>query len=158
MLEVKIKKLHKDAVIPKYETVGSAGMDLTAVSKEYDEHGNVVFGTGLAIQIPTGYYADLRPRSSISKYDLVLANSVGTIDADYRGELILKFKPTSKLKPHYHAVNTMEVVLPEFHEEYNVGDRIAQIVILPYPKVSFVEVEELSETERGNGGFGSTNK
>ena len=156
MVEVKIKKLHKDAVIPKYETVGSVGMDLTAVSKEYDEHGNVVFGTGFAIQIPTGYYADLRPRSSISKYDLVLANSVGTIDADYRGELILKFKPTSKLKPHYHAVNTMEVVLPEFHEEYNVGDRIAQIIIKPYPKVSFVEVDELSETERGDGGFGST--
>ena len=97
MLEAKIKKLHKDAVIPKYETVGSVGMDLTAVSKGYDEHGNVVYGTGLAIQIPEGYYADLRPRSSISKYDLVLANSVGTIDADYRGELILKFKPTSKL-------------------------------------------------------------
>ena len=158
MLEVKIKKLHKDAVIPKYETVGSVGMDLTAVSKEYDGHGNVVFGTGLAIQIPEGYYADLRPRSSISKYDLVLVNSVGTIDSDYRGELILKFKPTSKLKPHYYVVNTMEVVLPEFHEEYNIGDRIAQIVILPYPKVSFVEVDELTETERGTGGFGSTNK
>ena len=158
MLEVKIKKLHKDAVIPKYETIGSVGMDLTAVSKEYDEHGNVVFGTGLSIQIPTGYYADLRSCSSISKYDLVLANSVGTIDADYRGELILKFKPTLKLKPHDYVVNTMEAVLPEFHEEYNVGDRIAQIVILPYPKVYFVEVDELSETERGTGGFGSTNK
>ena len=94
MLEVKIKKLHKDAVIPKYETVGSVGMDLTATSKEYDEYGNIVFGTGISIQLPDGYYADLRPRSSISKYDLVLANSVGTIDSDYRGELILKFKPT----------------------------------------------------------------
>ena len=94
MLEVKIKKLHKDAVIPRYETVGSVGMDLTATSKEYDEYGNVVFGTGISIQLPDGYYADLRPRSSISKYDLVLANSVGTIDSDYRGELILKFKPT----------------------------------------------------------------
>ena len=158
MLEVKIKKLHKDAVIPKYETFGSVGMDLTAVSKEYDKHGNVVFGTGLAIQIPEGYYADLRPRSSISKCDLVLTNSVGTIDADYRGELLLKFKPTLKLKPHKYAVNTMEAVLPDFPEEYNVGDRIAQIVILPYPKVSFVEVGELSETERGHGGFGSTDK
>ena len=149
MLEVKIKKLHKDAVIPKYETDGSAGMDLTAVSKEYDEHGNVVFGTGLAIQIPTGYYADLRPRSSISKYDLVLANSVGTIDADYRGELILKFKPSV-----YFGVNRGE----DDGVMYEVGDRIAQIVILPYPKVSFVEVGELTETERGTGGFGSTNK
>ena len=149
MLEVKIKKLHKDAVIPKYETVGSVGMDLTAVSKEYDEHGNVVFGTGLAIQIPTGYYADLRPRSSISKYDLVLANSVGTIDADYRGELILKFKPSV-----YFGVNRGD----DDGVMYNVGDRIAQIIIKPYPKVSFVEVDDLSETERGIGGFGSTNK
>ena len=149
MLEVKIKKLHKDAVIPKYETVGSVGMDLTAVSKEYDEHGNVVFGTGLAIQIPTGYYADLRPRSSISKYDLVLANSVGTIDSDYRGELILKFKPSV-----YFGVNRGD----DDGVMYDVGDRIAQLVILPYPKVSFVEVDELSDTERGTGGFGSTNK
>ena len=152
MLEVKIKKLHKDAVIPKYETVGSVGMDLTAVSKEYDEHGNVVFGTGLTIQIPEGYYADLRPRSSISKYDLVLANSVGTIDADYRGELILKFKPALR-KSWNGGVYEVDNVC-----EYNIGDRIAQIVILPYPEVSFVEVDELSETERGIGGFGSTNK
>ena len=149
MLEVKIKKLHKDAVIPKYETVGSVGMDLTAVSKEYDKHGNVVFGTGLAIQIPEGYYADLRPRSSISKYDLVLANSVGTIDSDYRGELILKFKPSV-----YFGVNRGD----DDGVMYDVGDRIAQLVILPYPKVSFVEVDELSDTERGTGGFGSTNK
>ena len=149
MLEVKIKKLHKDAVIPKYETVGSVGMDLTAVSKEYDKHGNVVFGTGLAIQIPEGYYADLRPRSSISKYDLVLANSVGTIDSDYRGELILKFKPSV-----YFGVNRGD----DDGVMYDVGDRIAQLVILPYPKVSFVEVDDLSETERGTGGFGSTNK
>ena len=153
MLEVKIKKLHKDAVIPKYETVGSVGMDLTAVSKEYDEHGNVVFGTGLAIQIPTGYYADLRPRSSISKYDLVLVNSVGTIDADYRGELILKFKPTLRKSTWNGGVYEVDTVC-----EYDIGDRVAQIVILPYPKVYFVEVDELSETERGTGGFGSTNK
>ena len=152
MLEVKIKKLHKDAVIPKYETVGSVGMDLTAVSKDYDEHGNVVFGTGFAIQIPTGYYADLRPRSSISKYDLVLANSVGTIDSDYRGELILKFKPTLRKSTWNNGVYETDEV-----KEYEIGDRIAQLVILPYPKVSFVEVDDLSDTERGTGGFGSTN-
>lgn len=149
MLEVKIKKLHKDAVIPKYETIGSVGMDLTATSKKYDEYGNVVFGTGIAIQIPNGYYADLRSRSSISKYDLVLANSVGTIDSDYTGELILKFKPSV-----YFGVNRGD----DDGVMYNVGDRIAQLVILPYPKVSFVEVDELSETERGTGGFGSTNQ
>ena len=152
MLEVKIKKLHKDAVIPKYETVGSVGMDLTATSKEYDEYWNVVFGTGISIQLPDGYYADLRPRSSISKYDLVLANSVGTIDSDYRGELILKFKPTLRKSTWNNGVYE-----PDEVKEYGIGDRIAQLVILPYPKVSFVEVDELSETERGTGGFGSTN-
>ena len=152
MLEVKIKKLHKDAVIPKYETVGSVGMDLTATSKKYDEYGNVVFGTGISIQLPDGYYADLRPRSSISKYDLVLANSVGTIDSDYRGELILKFKPTLRKSTWNNGVYETDEV-----KEYEIGDRIAQLVILPYPKVSFVEVDDLSDTERGTGGFGSTN-
>ena len=144
-MEVKIKKLHPDAVIPKYETTGSAGMDLTAVSKKH-EGENVVYGTGIAVQIPDGYYADLRPRSSISKYDLVLANSVGTIDSDYTGELIFKFKPTKGSDYEY------EVGL----NEYQVGDRIGQIIIMPYPKIDFIEVDELEETERGNGGFGST--
>ena len=153
MLDVKIKKLHRDAIIPKYETVGSVGMDLTATSKKYDEYGNVVFGTGISIQLPDGYYADLRPRSSISKYDLVLANSVGTIDSDYRGELILKFKPTLRKSTWNDGVYETDEV-----KEYEIGDRIAQLVILPYPKVSFVEVDDLSDTERGTGGFGSTNK
>ena len=155
MLNVKIKKLHKDAVIPKYETTGAVGMDLTAASKSYDEFGNVVYGTGLAIEIPAGYYADLRPRSSVSKYDLVLANSVGTIDSDYRGELILKFKKTNNL---YKCVDG-DARFPIDHKEktYSIGDRIAQIIILPYPKINFIKVEELSNTERGNGGFGSTN-
>ena len=139
MLEVKIKKLHKDVVIPKYETVGSAGMDLTAVSKEYDIHGNVVFGTGLAIQIPEGYYADLRPRSSISKYDLVLANSVGTIDADYRGE-----------------IGVILVNLSSQDFTINDGDRIAQMVIAKHETAIWEEVENLDETNRGEGGFGSS--
>ena len=158
MLDVKIKKLHRDAIIPSYAKDGDAGMDLTAVSCKYDDNGNICYGTGLAFEIPDGYVGLIFPRSSISKKDLTLSNSVGVIDSGYRGEVSFKFKPTLKLKPHYHAVNTMEAVLPYFHEEYNVGDRIGQIIILPYPKVSFVEVDELSETERGTGGFGSTNK
>ena len=151
MLNVKIQKLHKDAVIPKYETNGAVGMDLTAVSVEYDKYGNLVVGTGLAIQLPEGYYADLRPRSSISKYDLVLANSIGTVDADYTGELILKFKPSD-----YFAVNRDDVYGDG--EIYKVGDRVAQLLILPYPKINFIEVEELDKTERGGNGFGSTGK
>ena len=153
MLEVKIKKLHKDAVIPKYETVGSAGMDLTAVSKEYDEHGNICYDTGLAFEIPENHVGLIFPRSSLSKKDLMLTNSVGVIDSDYRGSVSFKFKPTNAF-----SFYTERVIHIETADEYEVGDRIGQIVILPYPKVSFVEVDELSETERGHGGFGSTDK
>lgn len=146
-LSVKIKKLHKDAVIPSYAKHGDAGMDLTATSKEYDEHGNVVYGTGLAFEIPDGYVGLLFPRSSNTKKDLVLGNSVGVLDSGYRGELFLKFKST--------IVNDMSYTYGL--NEYEIGDRIGQIIIMPYPKVNFIEVEELTETERGQGGFGSTN-
>lgn len=140
-MKVNIKKLHADAVIPKYAKQGDAGLDLVATSKSYDEHGNVVYGTSLAIEVPQGYYAQLLPRSSVSKYDLVLANSVGVIDSGYRGELIVKFKAVSSIGA-----------------QYEVGDRIAQLIILPYPQIEFVEVGDLSESERGQGGFGSSGK
>ena len=151
MLEVKIKKLHKDAVIPKYETVGAVGMDLTAVSKEYDEYGNICYDTGLAFEIPENHVGLIFPRSSLSKKDLMLTNSVGVIDSDYRGSVSFKFKPTNAF-----SFYTERVIHIETADEYEVGDRIGQIIILPYPKVSFVEVDGLSETERGTGGFGST--
>ena len=156
MLEVKIKKLHKDAVIPKYETAGSAGMDLTAVSKEYDEYGNICYDTGLAFEIPENYVGLIFPRSSLSKKDLSLANHVGVIDADYRGSVSFKFKPTLCYADYITVpqITDNDIV----HEDYSIGDRIGQIIVVPYPKVSFVEVDELTETERGTGGFGSTNK
>ena len=168
MLEVKIKKLHKDAVIPKYETVGSAGMDLTAVSKEYDEYGNICYDTGLAFEIPENHVGLIFPRSSLSKKDLSLANHVGVIDADYRGSISFKFKPTlcyadyTPKSDEDYKENSDYITVPQItdndivHEDYSIGDRIGQIIIVPYPKVSFVEVDELSETERGTGGFGST--
>ena len=156
MLEVKIKKLHKDAVIPKYETAGSAGMDLTAVSKEYDEYGNICYDTGLAFEIPENHVGLIFPRSSLSKKDLSLANHVGVIDADYRGSVSFKFKPTLCYADYITVpqITDNDIV----HEDYSIGDRIGQIIVVPYPKVSFVEVDELTETERGTGGFGSTNK
>lgn len=142
-MKVNIKKIHKGAVIPSYAKHGDAGMDLTAVSKSYDEHGNVVYGTGLAFEIPFGYVGYVFPRSSNSKKDLLLSNSVGVIDSGYRGEVLLKFK---------HVENMT------YGEEYEIGDRIAQLIILPYPQINFIEVDELTETERGQGGFGSTDK
>ena len=137
-IEVKIKKLHPDAVIPTYAKLGDAGMDLYAVDMNWDKHGNFVYHTGLSMEIPEGYVGLLFPRSSISKTPHRLRNSVGVIDSGYRGEIILKFGGNS------HPTT------------YDVGDRVAQIIIMPFPEVRFVESLELSETERGDGGFGST--
>ncbi len=140
-MKVKIKKLHKDAVIPKYAQDGDAGLDLTATSIVYDDHGNAVYGTGLAIEIPKDYVGYIFPRSSISKKTLALTNSVGVIDSNYRGEIMLKFK--------HHGL---------YRDEYNIGDRIGQLIIMPIPSIELEEVEELSDTNRGTGGFGSTGK
>ena len=140
---VKIKKLHENAVIPAYAKPGDAGLDLTATSVVTDEYGNVVYGTGLAIEIPFGYAGLLFPRSSNSKTDLYLTNHVGVVDSGYRGEIMFKYRPLDGI------LNS---------KIYQVGERVGQIVILPYPAVSFEEVEQLSDTERGNGGYGSTGK
>lgn len=141
-MEVKIKKLHKDAVIPTYAKNGDAGLDLTAVSYEHDKYRNIVYHTGLAFEIPVGYVGLIFPRSSICKKDLSLVNSIGVLDSCYRGEIMVKFKPT----------------LPYKAETYECGERVAQVIIIPYPKIEFTEVDELSETERGTGGFGSSGK
>lgn len=145
-MQVKIKKLDKNAVIPSYAKHGDAGMDITAISKSYDEHGNIVYGTGLAFEIPNGYAGFLFPRSSNTKKDLVLGNSVGVIDSGYRGEVVFKFKSTINNDHDYvYGLN-----------EYQIGDRVGQIVIMPVPKIEFVEVDELSSSDRGVGSFGST--
>ena len=138
-MKVKIKKLHPDAVIPKYAKLGDAGMDLVAVSETWNDTNTMVtYDTGLSIEIPEGYVGLLFPRSSIVKTELELANSVGVIDSGYRGPIMFKFR-----------YNTEGMV-------YDVGDRVGQIIIMPYPQVEFEEVEELSTSERGEGGFGST--
>ena len=140
-MKVKIKKLHPDAVIPSYAKAGDAGMDLTAVGIEKESippKGIVTFRTGLAIEIPEGHVGLLFPRSSVYKTGMTLSNCVGVIDSGYRGEIMMKYFRNG------------------FHEEYNVGDRIGQLIIMPYPEVQFEEVAELSSTDRGEGGYGST--
>ena len=97
-MKVNVKKLDSNAVVPTYGRHGDAGMDLTAISKNYDEHGNVCYGTGLAFEIPNGFVGLLFPRSSNTKKDLILGNSVGMIDSGYRGEVVLKFKA---INPQY---------------------------------------------------------
>ncbi len=143
LLKVKVKKLDPNAVIPTYSKDGDAGMDLTITTIISETTTDVTYGFGLALEIPKNYVGLVFPRSSVRKYDLSLTNCVGVIDSGYRGEIQATFKKTNWLKG-------------DSSDKYVVGDRGAQIIILPYPKVSMVESDELSDTERGSGGFGST--
>lgn len=169
-LKVRIKKLHPNAVIPTYAHDTDCGLDLTAISKTFDECGNVVYGFGLAFEIPEGYAGFIFPRSSNHKRGLLLTNSVGVIDAGYRGEVTAKFATRKWLTQPEKLIERIRYFIKGdysgrlnsfavFNERnYEIGDRVAQMVILPYPKVEFVEVDELSDTERGTGGYGSTGK
>jgi dUTP pyrophosphatase len=138
-MKVRIKKLNENAVIPTYAKEGDAGMDLVITSIITRNEGDVTYGFGIALEIPKGFVGLVFPRSSIRKYDLSLTNSVGVIDSGYRGEIQATFKRSGVYA-------------------YAVGDRGAQIMIIPHPHVDFVEVNELTNTERGEGGFGSTGK
>ena len=176
-MKVNVKKLHHSAVVPSYAKPGDAGLDLTAISVSFDdENGTIDYGTGLAVEIPEGHVGLIFPRSSQRKKDLVLTNHVGVIDSGYRGEIKFSFKPTieywdvlSNEKKFYelltHCVFAFYERAVDEHYDYGkqastyaLGDRIGQIIILPYPNVEFNIVTELSETERGEGGFGSTGK
>jgi dUTP pyrophosphatase len=137
---VKVKKLVPEAVIPSYSKVGDAGMDLTITKEIENTSFSVSYGFGIALEIPQGYVGLVFPRSSVRNQDLILSNCVGVIDSGYRGELQATFKKT----------NGLDSI------KYKVGDRGAQIIILPYPTIYMTEVPELSNTERGEGGFGST--
>jgi len=142
---VPIMKLHEDAIIPTYAHDTDAGMDMYCVESYLEEsrnHSNRMWvcKTGIAMQIPEGYVGLLFPRSSITKTDLFLRNSVGVIDAGYRGEITFKFGFYDG-----HGIG-----------KYEKGQRIGQIIIIPRPYIEFAEVNSLTETERGVGGYGST--
>lgn len=140
MVDVKIRKVHPDAVLPKRAHPTDAGMDVTAISMEMTED-YIEYDTGLQFQLPAGYVMLIFPRSSNSKKDLLLCNSVGVLDAGYTGNLKFRFKLTTE--------GYTEKI-------YNPGDKIGQIIILPYPEINFIETEKFDETDRGSGGFGST--
>lgn len=144
-MKVRIKKIHPKAVIPSYAHDSDAGMDLTAVEVSSDEYGNLVYHTGLAFEIPDGYVGLVFPRSSNSKKDLRLTNAVGVIDSGYRGEVTFKYRPTG-------GCDFLGAKC------YVVGDRIGQIIIMPYPHIEIEAVEELSNSERGTQGYGSTGR
>ena len=139
---VKVKKLNDKAYIPTYSKLGDAGMDLKITSIIENTSFSVTYGFGIAMEIPKQYVGLIFPRSSVRNQELILSNCVGVIDSGYRGELQATFKKTN-------GSDSMK---------YDVGDRGAQIIILPYPKIYMTEVPELSDTDRGTGGFGSTGK
>lgn len=138
-MKVRIKKLHPDAVIPKYAKSGDAGLDLTATDVFADET-TMTYKTGLAVEIPRWHVGLLFPRSSVYKTGQSLTNCVGVIDSGYRGEIMMKF------------------TLSPYAKEYEIGDRIGQLIIIPYPKVVFEEADELTLTSRGTSGYGSTGR
>ena len=152
---VKIKKLKPNAVIPTYAKDGDAGMDLVATEIIKDTPEQITYGTGIAMEIRDGFVGLVFPRSSIRKTGLQLSNSVGVIDSGYRGELQATFNKLFGGESMYDEMKVKEIQPNDF---YKVGDRVAQIMIIPHPEVEFNEVDELSDTERGDGGFGSTGK
>ena len=143
MTEILIKRFSKDVQIPKYETSGSSGMDISAFIQQKLEliPGNkIIVPTGFSLSIPKGFEIQIRPRSGLAaKKNITVLNTPGTIDADYRGEI--------------------KVILINLSENSFIverGLRIAQMVVCPVVQAQLKEVDDLSETERGKGGFGST--
>lgn len=152
-MQVRIKKLSENAVIPKKQKLGDAGFDLTCTSYKF-ENGRHIYGTGLAFEIPNGFVGLIFPRSSIHKYDMRLCNSVGVVDENFRGEVKFIFESNG----YGLCANGTNIELNTNHEFnfYNIGDRVGQLIIMPYPEIMFKEVDELSETNRGQQGWGSS--
>ena len=145
-MNIKFKRLTENAIAPVKAHAADAGFDLTcsSITTEINERGQliIVYHTGLAFEIPEGYFGALVPRSSISNKTLTLTNCIGVIDAGYRGEVMAKMKATTD-------------VIPAVYKE---GERFAQLLILPVPEVQFEESTELSEGDRGENGYGSTDQ
>ncbi len=142
-MKVKIKKLDEEAVVPSYASAGAAGADLYATEGKIVPAGQVVrFGTGISVELPTGTVGLVFARSGLAtKRNLAPANKVGVVDSDYRGEIIVAL--------HNFGAADEKIV---------AGERIAQLVIMPYCTAEFEISDELGVTARGDGGFGSTGK
>lgn len=186
-LKLKVKRLSEEAQLPTKAHTADAGFDLVSTSRVFDKVGNATYGTGIAIEIPNGYVGLIFPRSSVANKDLTLANCVGVIDSGYRGEIMLKFKPaliyadrgsvgtddddyegsnqtdinTQYVTAHGRMETCGDVApgtTPFTPRVYEIGERIGQLIIMPIPEVEIVEVSCLEDSDRGQGGFGSTGK
>jgi dUTP pyrophosphatase len=165
-MQVKFKKLNKKAVIPTKAHPTDAGFDMVAVTKTVTDK-YVEYDTGIATAIPEGHVGLIFANSRVSKYDLDLANAVGIIDSHYRSSIRFRYKYTTQPSKgiltnktkYFGLVKNVEFIEIPFHpKEFNIGDVVGQLIIIPIPDVEFVEVDELDETDRGEGGFGSTEK
>ena len=165
-MQVKFKKLNKKAVIPTKAHPTDAGFDMVAVTKTVTDK-YVEYDTGIATAIPEGHCGLIFANSRVSKYDLDLANAVGIIDSHFRSSIRFRYKYTTQPSKviltdktkYFGLVKNVEFIEIPFHpKEFNVGDVVGQLIIIPSPDVEFVEVDELDETDRGEGGFGSTEK
>ena len=151
----------KSIPLPAYQTEGAACCDLHVKSIEIKGH-RMICHTGLHVALPEGYEMEIRPRSGLTKTKLIIANSPGTVDEDYRGEILVIFESIdgTNLFPYYNNYINNGVT-NELHFPYGVGDRCAQLLIRRYEEIAWHEVdslEELGKTKRGNGGHGSTGK
>lgn len=141
-MKLRFKRLCAEAVVPTKAHETDAGFDLTAVSVTEDRKRNIVtYGTGIAVEIPEGYVGLVFPRSSVYRHQLALSNCVGVIDSGYRGEIKFMFRI---VQPHI--------------SRYSLGDRIGQLLIMPLQSVELEESDDLSDSDRGNGGFGSSGR
>ncbi len=146
MQPIKFIKLHPDAVMPTKANNSDAGFDLTAISaKRADDYTYMEYGTGIAIEIPENWVGLIFQRSSVSRVQQSLSNAVGVIDSGYRGEISFRFR------------DVQSGILDKC-KRYEVGDRIGQIIFMPLSLVELVETSELSDSDRGNNGFGSSGK
>ena len=153
---LQFKKLHNDVVLPCKVHGTDAGLDLTAISIEFKDD-IVIYGTGIAVEVPIGYVGLIYPRSSIYKYDLILANHVGVIDSEYRGEIKFIFRCLESLKQLSKNYYNPSIRL-DYPKIYDIGDRIGQLILTPIVLTIPSFVDELSDTTRNVGGFGSTGK
>lgn len=142
-MTVRFQKLTDNAVLPAKAHPTDAGYDLVATSVEKDAHDIITVHSGLIFEIPKGYVGLIFPRSSVYKTGLHLTNGVGVIDAGYRGEVTAKFHVTA---------------FTDLYEPYKVGERFAQLIIMPIPDIEPEWSDELTEGERGANGYGSTGK
>ncbi len=153
-ISIVIKKLPQSSEL-KRSNITDTGYDIVAIDDgTVDSEGYIQYRTGLYIQLENGFHTEIWPRSSISKYDLILANSIGLVDNGYRGELLVRFKPC--LKFAYNDNGEIYIKNPTTIKKYKAGDKIAQLVISKTFDANFIYQDSLNESERGVGGFGSS--